>query len=81
MNALWDNRGKARLDRETILAMLGGKNPNQQVGYKKLLATAGLIERGWERTIRRGESSARYKLAALSLYAFQVRCQRQREAP
>lgn len=76
LHSLWDNRGKARLNRETVLEMLGGKNPNQQVEYKKLLADHGLIEPNWERTIRRGESSARYELARTARTAFEASYQR-----
>jgi hypothetical protein len=75
LNAVWYFQGRAHINRETMLLYLDGKNPNQQLQYKKLLAANGLICDDWERYIRRGQSSALYRLTPKALQLFQERFQ------
>jgi hypothetical protein len=76
LRAQWDNQGTAEINREACLAMSGVNNPNVQLRYKKFLVRAGLLQDGWERTIRRGQSAATYKLTDAAMAMFQSASQR-----
>ena len=76
-NALWDRRGSGRIPRDMWHAMLGYENPKQELKYKKLFVQAGLLQPGWERTIRRGAASSLYKMTAECKRLFEEHHQRQ----
>ncbi len=62
LNALWAEDGAAQINRDTLLAFCDSKNPNQQVGYKKIMAEYGLISDQWEGTFERGVTVATYQM-------------------
>ncbi len=72
LNALWAEDGAASLHGEVLLAFCGSKNPNQVVGYKKLMAEYGLISDQWEGHVQKGVSSALYQMTDATFEQFQT---------
>ena len=70
-NHLWDRKGSSRINRGTCLKMSGSVKPNLQLQHKKNLVKLGLLERDWEKTIRRGSRSALYRMTPRCKEIFQ----------
>jgi hypothetical protein len=70
LHALWDNKGKCRINREACLKMSGSRKPNTQSRFKQLLVQAGLLEPDWQKTIRRYQHAALYKLTEAAMELF-----------
>lgn len=70
-NHLWDKKGSSRINRETCLEMSGSVKPNLQLQHKKNLVKLGLLDRDWEKTIRRGSRSALYRMTPRCKEIFQ----------
>jgi hypothetical protein len=73
---LWGCEGNARIPRDACLEMSGINNPNVQLQYKQRLVEAGLIEPDWEKSIRRYEHAALYKLTTAAMELFRQAAQR-----
>ena len=72
LGTIWAHKGSYRINRTTCLEMSGQTlNRMPQLKYKKLLADAGLISGGWERTIIRHKGAALYKMTPDTLEVFQ----------
>jgi hypothetical protein len=74
LNGIWQGDGKAHINIATINAFMDRKATykdfHQQLHYKRLLAAHGLIHDNWERTIKRYECSALYRMTKKTLEIF-----------
>ena len=74
LNAIWQGEGKAHINIETVNVFMDRKPTykdfHQQLHYKRLLADCGLIHSNWERTIKRYERSALYRMTKDTLETF-----------
>ena len=74
LNAIWQGQGKAHINIETINTFMDRKprykDFHQQLKYKQLLANHRLIHNNWERTIKRYERSALYRMTKTMVEAF-----------
>ncbi len=80
LNAIWQGEGKAHINIETINVFMDRKtnykDRHQQLEYKRLLAAHGFIHDNWERTIKRYERSALYRMTKATVETFTSHGQR-----
>jgi hypothetical protein len=75
LSVLWEHQGSARINRDACLEMSGSQDPHLQSRYKQYLVKAGLLEPGWERTVRRYQCAASYRLTDRALEMFRTAAQ------